>query len=34
MNQGTFPNYPNLVIWEAKRIRFQNADRLIDCSDQ
>ena len=32
--RGRFPNYPNLVIWEAKRIRFQNTDRLVDCSDQ
>ena len=29
-----FPNHPNLVTEEAERIRFQNADILVDYSDQ
>ena len=32
--KGRFPNHPNLVIRDAERIRFQNADRLVDYSDQ
>ena len=31
---GRFPNNPNLGIGEAERIRFRNADELVDYSDQ
>ena len=32
--RGLFPNHPILAIEEAERIRFQNADRLVDYSNQ
>ena len=33
-NQGTVSESSEFIIWEAKQIRSQNTDSLIDCSDQ
>ena len=26
--------YPHLLVWEAGRIRLQNADRIVNCCNQ